>query len=120
MGQAHVNEAYVLFPESASIQSMEIIELKSFLVEVLGATIGDSWELLGVTKIVVKEGFDACNLRVILLAFFDRCGIRSSPVSPIGRGKGRAQTRMLVGINWKVLHKLAQAKKKQDDSVTVR
>ena len=42
MGQAHVNEAYVLFPESASIQSMEIIKLKSFLVEVLGATIGDS------------------------------------------------------------------------------
>ena len=31
--------SYVLVPESASIQSMEIIRLKSFLTEVLGATI---------------------------------------------------------------------------------
>ena len=31
--------SYVLFPKSANIQSMEIIRLKSFLVEVLGATI---------------------------------------------------------------------------------
>ena len=31
--------SYVLVPESASIQSMEIIKLKSFLIDVLGATI---------------------------------------------------------------------------------